>query len=176
MVGEVVPAGVLGAGEADEEELLGVGDFVVVVGADEPTGFVRGLLEVAPVAPHAEPCPVGREVPLVGGEGGLRRLERVVPASAEVEEFGLTGQEVGVLRGLGKCGLERGEGPVVFPLALQGAAQADGSDGLVLRVLCERLVVRSGLLVVAAEPALPRLRSRCRVAVRRAAERVGRRE
>ena len=74
LVGEVVPAGVLAAGQADEQELVGVLDVVVLVaavgvGADEPAELGVGLLEVAAVAVELRPHPAGQEVLGLGFQG-----------------------------------------------------------------------------------------------------------
>src|SRR5207244_5456333 len=79
LVGQVVPAGVLGAGPGDQQQRVGVGDgraglVAGGVGADEPAVLGVGLGEVAAVAPGVGPHPAGQELV---GLPGHRRVGRL---------------------------------------------------------------------------------------------------
>ncbi len=158
LIGQVVHAGVLGPGQADQQQLIGVLDVVVGVaafgvGADKPALLGIGFLEVAPALRDLSQDPAGEEG-ILAGHACRGRLLGLIPAAAQEQQLGpprLQRRRLGIFPGRV---VDDGEGLVVFPLALQGEADSNGGGRLIFRVPGQLFVLFPGLVVVAGQPEL----------------------
>ncbi len=161
LIGKMMVAGVFGRRPADQEQLVRIGDLLVLVGAlavgaDEPAEGVVGLGEVAAIALQASQHPAGEQMIRLIIENLLRDLARLVPFAAQVQQLRPPGQEIGVLGQILESGVDGGKRLVVFPFAFVRFTQADGRRPARLGLLDEVAVQLLRLGIIAAQPRLAR--------------------